>query len=265
MSIISKVSKAALAATFLGSILASAYGCDQQKPKCATGRGAFIAKYTYVSGDSPCEELKGEKLGLQTYNGSNPDKTPDLDRASIAIQAESLGLLVDNAAAAGLADPDSENKAYAFGAFTTNEPVGDFCVVKTLTDAKQVLPEVPENADEGIAAQPATEVVYRWGNVKVYVTASAYGTQFTADLIISRDGQSCEYKVEAMYPYVDCSAPDPDDDTNTIADNNLCKAEGDPDPEAGRPVGSGINPDFPVSCDPDLKACFLTKPVPAHR
>lgn len=260
---IMKVGNTVIVTALVGVILAASYGCDQQKPKCSTGRGSFIAKYTYVSGPPECAELKGEKIGVQTYNpmDNSGKQTPDLNKATIAIQSESLGLLVDNAEAAKVSDPDPTHKPYALGAFSTAEPVDDFCAVPMLAFAQQNLPAIKEDKDAKVSEQPKTEVIYEWANVRVYVTAAAYGTQFTADLLISTNKVSCVYKVAAMYPYVDCSAEDPADEKKTVPDQKACLAE--PNAEEGRPVGSGINPDFPVTCDADLKACVLTKPVPA--
>ena len=260
---IMKVGKTLVVTTVLGVLLAASYGCDQQKPKCSTGRGTFIAKYTVVSGPPECAALKGEKIGVQTYNPTDNSgkQTPDLDKATLAIQSESMGLLVETGEAAMVSDPDPAHKPYALGAFATSEPSGDFCVAPTLSFAQVNLPAIKEDKAAMIDAQPKTEVIYEWANVKVYVTAAAYGTQFTADLLISTNKVSCTYKVAAMYPYVDCSIPDPVDEKKTIADPSLCAAEANPD--KGHATGSGINPDFPVVCDAELKACVLTKPIPA--
>jgi hypothetical protein len=261
---IKKVGQAVMVAALLGGSLVSSYGCDQPKPKCSSGHGTFVAKYTYVSGDKKCMDLKGEKIGVQTYNSARPDNgQPDLDHATIAIQSESLGLLVNNASSAGVSDPDPSNHPFAIGPFITSEPVADFCQAPQLAFAVQNLPEIKEDKDNKVKAQKKTSIIYEWANVNVYVTSAAYGTQFTADLLISTDGKSCVYKVDAMYPYVDCSSPDPLDPTmmKTVPDSSLCNAEADP--AHGHATGSGISPDFPVTCDPDLQACVLTKPIPA--
>jgi hypothetical protein len=249
--------KAALVPVFGVALLGPGAGCEQQKPKCATGRGSFAARYTVVSGPASCQERKGEKLGVQTYNAIGKHNNPDLDRSSIAIQSESLGLLVDNAESAGVKDPDANHKPYAFGAFTTAEPEGDFCTVPSLTPAVQSLEAVKEDPDKKVTEQPKSDVTYAWSNVRVYVTPAAYGTQFTANLTLTTNGEACVYNVQAMYPYVDCSKPDPNDPKKLLPDDSACAAEANP--AAGRPTGSGINPDFPVRCDPDLLACVLTR------
>jgi hypothetical protein len=254
------LAKGALAVAVVGGLLASTYGCDQPKPKCAAGRGAFIAVYKPVSGPPSCADLKGEKLGFATYNPVGPDEgKPNLNVASIAIESESLGTLVDTAAGAGAADKDPTHKPYGLGFFSTSEPEGDFCVVPTLTVATQSIPEVKADPDNEIEASPATIVSYGWSNVRLYVTSAAQGTQFTADLTLTTDGVACGYKVLGMYPYVDCSKPNPADKKKPLTDEGACAPDADED--AGRPTGSGINPDFPTRCDPDLFACVLTKDV----
>lgn len=244
----------------IGSAVLAAYGCDQSKPKCSTGHGDFAAKYTLVDGPAkPCGDLKGDVLGVQTYNAEGENSKPNLNVATVAIGTASLGSLVDNAALASLSDPNPDHHAYALGQFAESEPNGDFCTVPSLAAAVQELPAVKKDADLGTSDQPATKQTYQWSNVKVYVTALAYGTQLSADLTTTIDGTTCSYKVLAMYPNVDChklgadgnpvDPPEPDD--------ALCAAAADP--EHNRPTGSGINPDFPVACDPDLFQCFLTK------
>lgn len=258
------VAKRGLVVGMLSLVLAASYGCEQQEPLCAAGRGAFVVQYRHVGGPPECAERKGEKIGISTYNPRGADGRPSYQQASIAIQAESLGVLVDNAEAAGLRDPDPNHHPYAIGTFATANPVDDFCVVPTLAPAVQVLPAVEEDPDLQISAQPATTVSYDWRNVRVYVTASAYGSQIAAELTLTKDGVACDYQVIGMWPWVDCGSPAPDNPEAMVPDDAACSPE--PDESAGRPVGSGINPDFPTRCDPDLLACVLTKDtIPALR
>jgi hypothetical protein len=147
-----------------------------------------------------------------------------------------------------------------------------------------------------LPAQTAVDIKYEWSNVKVYVSASAYGTQLSADLVYTKDGCKATYRVSAVYPVVSCGVPlnppaeepageppvNPDDvDAGTdddaacppeepvedpgemVADDSLCDAV--PAPESGSIVGSGINPDLAVACHPDLLFCVLKKDPPAWR
>ena len=253
------LAKGSLAAAVVGALLASTYGCDQPKAKCAAGRGSFIGVYKQTSGPAACADVKGEKLGFSTYNVPGKGGKPNLDIANIAIESESLGTTVDTASSAGVKDKDETHKPYAIGFFSTAEPEGDFCVVPTLSVATQSIPAIAADPANMVDASPATTISYAWSNVRLYVTPSALGTQFSADLILTTDNVACGYKVTGMYPYVDCSKPDPADKKKKLPDENACAPEGDED--AGRPTGSGINPDFPTQCDKDLLACTLTKDV----
>jgi hypothetical protein len=247
-----------LAFAALGAfVLCSSQACDEPKPKCNIGRGDFTAKYTYVSGPDTCKETKGDTLGLQAYNAVGTGGRPNLDVGSIAIRSLTLGTLAQNADGTSAADPDPTHHPHAFGNFTTAEPDDDdFCYVPTLQPAVQNLGLIPADPDNEIDEQPATQQSYAWSNVKVYVTAGVAGTQFTADLVLTVDGTACTYKVQAMYPAVPCTSPDPNDKTKVVTDDSACDSQ--PDPDHDRPTGSGILPDFPVSCNADLGACFLT-------
>jgi hypothetical protein len=239
-------------------------GCTQPRVTCVTGRGDFAAKYTLVSGSGPCAMLHGDTIGVQSYNAMGDDH-PKLEDTSVGLRAASLGALVQHAEDQGVADANAAHKPYAFGRFDSAEPAGDdFCTVPALSAAEQDLPLVPAvppdpntPGDMGTPEQPATHVKYEWSHVRVLVTPAATGTQFAADLTYTQDGCVATYRVAAVYPSVACA------DANGQPDNSLCAAE--PDPAAGRAVGSGISPDFPVVCDPDLHQCVLTKEPPALR
>lgn len=241
-------------------LVTSSTGCDQPAPKCSSARGDYIVRYTYVSGSEACKTLIGERVGVQTYNAVGKDQKPDLDRASVAMQAEGIGSLRDKSEEAEVPDLDPNDKAYALGAFTTNTPQGNVCFVSNLTPAQQKIDAI-KGDDAGIEPSPATTLGYAWGNVRFLVTAQYYGSQFSADLTINRDGDECRYTAQGLYPYVDCFAVDPatgepvvDADGNMQPDESFCAAEANP---PAHPTGSGINPDFKVHCDPQLFACVL--------
>jgi hypothetical protein len=256
-----------LTAGLLGSIIATA-ACDQPLPTCVTGRGDFAAKYTLVSGTGACATLKGDTLGIQSYNAVADKNRPDLDKTSIAIKSATLGAAIANATSLDYGDPDPTHKPYAFGAFTTAEPGSDnFCNIPTMQPAIQNIPALPgipatpdTDAGKGTPAVdplPADSVQYKWSNVRVYVTTAATGTQLGADLEYTENGCTATYKVNAVYPAAPC-----DDGTGKPSDV-LCSPVANPD--AGLATGTGINPDYPVVCDPDLLLCVLSKDVPAFR
>ena len=221
----------------LGLLLGSC--SDQPRARCAAARGNFAAAYHLVSGSGDCAGLKGDVLSVQTYNGSNGDKTPNWDDASMAIQPMSVTSILQ--AAGGTADPNPANKPYALGHFATAEPgPDDFCVAPELSPGRLQLPEIPAGMDGmgGMTpALPATDLEYRWSNVRVYVTAAANGTMFRADLTVRQASCTAQYTVDALYPAVSCAVPPPmepppetPDPDASVSDGNLADgAAGDVD------------------------------------
>ncbi|MFO0679960.1 MAG: hypothetical protein U0169_25790 [Polyangiaceae bacterium] len=265
---------AALALGISGLFASSA--CSQPKVKCITARGDFAAKFTLKSGTGACAELKGDTIGFQSYNPTGgPNGTPDFSKASVAIVMGTLGNYQARAEQGDTdvdaegkpvvkTDPNPDHHTYSLGDFTTADPADDgFCTVSTTTAAEQVLPEIkeipadPDNEVDAVPGQPAISAKVEWANVRVFVNANAIGTQFSADLKYSENGCTAEYSVYGLYPAHSCEN----------AKGELDDAECSPvaDPDAGRRFGSGINPDFPVACDKDLKVCMITSAPPAFK
>ncbi len=90
------------------------------------------------------------------------------------------------------------------------------------------------------------------------------GTQFSGHLRYTEDSCSAEYNVAGVWPSVFCGVDKEVDDgmggtkTVTVPEASLCCPSADP--LGGRITGSGINPDFPMKCDPDLLLCVLDIP-----
>jgi len=266
--------KSAVSAAVVLGALASVYGCEQPLPKCVAAHNPYMAVYKPLSGPPECAELKGEKIGFGTYNPPGTDGKPDYNVALLAVQAEAVGARFDIAP-----DPEPANRPYQLGNFRTPEPVNDICEVvfpQRNGPARQDFPAYPENIERKRRAEEAGSVTYEWSKMRFFVTALSLGTQFSAELTRTANGVACTYKVVGLSPYVECNKSF--DDTEARArkcifpdvkcdahkrdrtpDNSKCLAE--PDAAAGRPTGSGISPDFPTKCDPDLLTCVLTKDV----
>lgn len=154
---------------------------------------------------------------------------------------------------------------YSKGTFASAEPdEGDFCsgtLPAADGEAQQFkgFLEVPASPDDnpdyaGQGALPARDIKYEWKDPKFYVTAAAPGTQFSADLRYTENGCTVDYEVVAMWPAIYCGGYDEDGNpTFADPDDTAC----DPCPPPGAPYGSGISPDFPTKCDPDLFYCVL--------
>jgi len=259
-----------------GAAAVIALSCsDQPRIKCTAGRGAFAAKYTAMSvADAGCS-IVAERLGVEAYNYPLPDKSnADLNRSSIAIKGDSIAIAIGN----HNGNEDTTHKSISQGDFGSAEPGGDnFCNVPSVTPAQQDLALIdaePPPADAGPDAEgtkeiPATSIKYEWSNVRFYVTPAAPGTQMVGDLTYTKDGCISTYHVTAVYPSVSCQVTDEngdgvfDDLGNPVLNPDLCLPEADP--AHGRPTGSGINPDFPVECEPKTALCVLSGEVPAFK
>ncbi|PRP94336.1 hypothetical protein [Enhygromyxa salina] len=228
--------------------------CTQPVINCTSAHGYFAAEYVLTQGDpdSPCGQLVGDVLGMQTYSQEGGKYgTPDYQNAKVAIRPQSLGELIADAAQRDAIDIDDKfYDANAIGDFGAGFPnADDFCLVDELERAQVSLPELeaaPDDPntpdeDESLPAQPATEITYEWSDARFVVSADAQGTQFEADLEYTRDGCSASYHVVGVYPAVPCeSDAECDDDKN------------------------GINPDFALRCNVELGLCVLDAALPAY-
>lgn len=259
MTIKNVLSKGVAVASLAGVSAFGMTACEQVGAACQTAHGDFAVKLFLKSGTGECSQEAGGVFGVNSYNYPTSDgKRPDLSRGSVAIQAEALGVLVDDAEIRLGELPDPANKPYAKGDWSGGEPVGGVCTLPTMSDAVQNLPaleavpddpETPDD-DESLPAEPAKAFKYAWSNVQFTVSPAATGTAFLGTLEYTKDGCTATYEAWGLYPAVFCG----DAEGNPI--DKFCEAEADP--ENGFPLGSGINPDFKVHCDPDLLLCMLT-------
>jgi hypothetical protein len=234
-----------------GSLLFCALGlsCNgaQPPPFCTISRATYAARYLRVSGTGACSELEGEVLGGQAYV-PDPDKAGDF--GSLAIQSEALGKrMMDGAAATPpMADANSTHKPYSYGGFVSRTPdSNNVCSVPKLSDAELQM----DAFTSGMDMVPATQLRYRWSNVKAYVNAAQIGVLWGGNLEYTSGDCTAKYEVVAISPLVSCA------DKDGKADPHLCVAE--PDPKSGF-AGSGLSPDIEVKCDEALLLC-----VPADR
>jgi len=259
----------AVALASAGSIVA----CSQAAVQCTVGHAGatvnlpnglvngYSAKYTVKGTAAACVE-EGDIVGFESYHppgGGDDGLQPDFSKPTImALQASSLENLVRAKKKKAAIDENVDHKSYSVGPFSTVEPdTSAICVVPTLVPAQKDIPKVDAVAgmgggDPGKPEEPATSLKYEWTNIKMYVTAAVPGTQFTADLHYTKDACVVDYQVIGSWPAVPCG------DADDKPSDALCCPEADPN--GGRPTGSGINPDFPMKCDPGLLRCVLDTP-----
>jgi hypothetical protein len=244
------------------------------------------------------DKMTVDWIGTETYHPQrmlNDEVQPDFSKGTIAIQSDTLGNL-QHSWEPDYVDPDPNLKPYSIGEFADHQPDdNDFCKIPSFSAQTEqkfgmipgVAPDPMDPMDPGVECVPGVDVKYEWSNMQIYVTAGSQGTQFTADLKYTQvdhpldipdpmmpdvcnalPDQTCSvtYKVRGFWPQVFCGieVPDPTDPmmeaTMFIPDDEHCCPDPSPEQEKGRPVGSGINPDFPTKCDPVLLTCVLDAP-----
>jgi hypothetical protein len=235
-------------ATLLGA-------CNTEDPEvqCAVARavsdgstGSFATTYTLKTEvpqpDRPCTQLKPEPVGLQKYFNQDPS-APD----TVAIRTDRMGRL--RTQYASRLEASSDGTPSSVGPLATEGPGPDnFCDVPELA---------PSRLDVAATeTQPALSFGYAWSNLRIYNTPEIPGTQFVADLSYTENGCTAEYSVKGIWPVVNCATGGKPDEA---------KCDPYPDFEAGRLRGSGINPIFPVKCDPVALICVLTGEVPSDK
>ena len=255
--------------TPVGIGFAALYTQNGAAPMCAT-----TTKYTtsvsfppvYPDG-ATLDKVRGDVIGLETYHPAvttDHGPEPDFTKTSVAVKTDGLGQLIKAKVARKATDASMDHKAYAYGEFQTSTPDDNgICKVSNLKPAEQDIPKaeaVPPDPDDpddmGKPEQPPVSVKQEWKNLEVYVTSAAPGTQFSGDLTYTQDSCTMEYHVVGLWPVVGCDAlTEAEDDYVGMPDDTKCCPNADP--AVGRITGSGINPDFPVKCDPTLLICVL--------
>ncbi|APR77796.1 Putative lipoprotein mlpA precursor [Minicystis rosea] len=221
--------------------------CSASEPHQLWGLGKF--ETTSPSADNFCsikttsaaqQDLVG---GEDTLGAGIPDTqacTTDAD-CQIPADPEDPESMVDPASGSVCDTTAGTCKVGCRATDENGDPAPNSCVAPFSCDSA-------DNTVGKCVLAPA-KYKYEWKNLKFYVTAAAPGTQFTGDLTYTEDGCTIEYSAIGMWPAVYCI------NEKGEADDTLCSPC--PDSEAGRVYGSGINPDFPVKCDPDMGYCTL--------
>lgn len=253
--------------------------CNIAASSYLAGTNNFWAKYTLKSGTGPCAELPGEEVGFQRY------LKPGSKEPTFAVRAQRMGdalagvsyladsdpsndcadesdcgqcassssnpcqLVPDPVYRVDPTDPDAK-KANGMGYLTLLPSPEGVCEGSGITEAIQNFQaESVALLDGGTEEFPAVNMSYKWSNLKVTSTAAVPGTVFTADLSYIEGTCKATYSVVGIWPLVNCAT---DDDCNPA-----------PNLDAGRPTGSGLNPEFAPVCNVDLGVCEATvDPVP---
>ncbi len=286
----SRLAAAALAA--LGALAAS--NCaDQRPPECTVPASTnFAVRLVEQPGTAAgacdgVEPLRGGVFGLRPHPVAGADGYPDYDIPfNVSFQFQDIGALRD-AAEARLAAldlpplPPPAEVAYNFGPYTTSSPVDDICSLPSTEPARLVLPEIPgipevpadpgdpateEDDVPGVPARPplpAVDITAVWSDVRVLVTTAYQGVQFRGTFTYTFNGCTRVYQGTGVWGSfnVTCEGADEEGAPNGQPDDALCRSA----PSTANITGSGINPDFPVSCDPATLLCLLDGEFPSYR
>lgn len=209
-------------------------GCNFEQPNagCIVQDASFAnwyAKYDLKEGQNlstECQALvvKGEIWGV--FKFSDPEKS---NSSVLTIRPQGLYSRASR-------DPGDPNLQTATGKLADEPDAANFCAANDFSLATV-------NASAA-GTTPATSISYQFSNVKVYAAPDAPGTQIGGDLTYTRDGCTIQLGVRAMWPSVACDS----ESTN-------------PAETCGE--GSGINPNFAVTCDEELGRCVPSKAIPS--
>ncbi|WP_375756868.1 hypothetical protein [Corallococcus exercitus] len=226
--------------------------CDfeQPNPGCIVQDASFAnwyAKYDAVgvptgADCSRFEPLTGEQLGVWKF------ADPKLNTAKLVIRPLTL---------AGLGQFDATNTfdgLQATGNLSTTTDAEDFCSATDFNSAgvNATTGKANEGEEDEIdySVNP-TQKTYQFANVRVYSSPGAPGTQMTGELTYTSNGCTAQYVMRAVWPVTGC-----DPDADPTLEENFVDTCG---------LGSGINPDFAVTCDPELGFCVPTNPIPSFK
>lgn len=146
-------------------------------------------------------------------------------------------------------DPDPSHNVVGQGKLSEAPDSNNLCFVPDVSEMR---------ADSG-----GDQFSYKITNVQFLDGARYQGSTYQADVHVVMGTCEADYTTQALSPGpaagIVCAT---DDDCNPFAD-----------PSKGRAVGSGINPDYSISCDldtwatdyngdPTLGICFFNKPFP---
>jgi hypothetical protein len=242
--------------------------CEQPPLLCETASGPYIMKYFPKDPANDCLMLPGEFVGMNVYNPpKGDDREIDASKATIAIQAMSMGVLADDARdTANATDPNAAHTQYSLGDYSTRPDANDFCSASNLAAAEQDIPQTAyTDADGNPAVYPETRLVHEWNDVRLYMTFATPGNAATGEVTMTReikdpgtgnvDTCTVTYIASGLFPPVGCEATDAMGQGTGMPDDTRCCANADL--AAGRPYGSRIHPDFRTKCDPVLLQCVL--------
>ncbi len=152
-------------------------------------------------------------------------------------------------------DPDGK-KLNAIGQMP-QFPSNKVCTVTNFVGGEQnYQEEVLTLANGSTFTEPAVTYKTEFTNFNVITSAKVPGTAITTDMKYTEGGCVANYKVVAFWPEIHCSNPASE---GALVYSTECDPNSDAD--AGRFLGSGINPAFEPKCDTARGVCVPTVDV----
>lgn len=283
-----------LASAVAGFALAGCFAA-QPLPECnitptsaGLGLGAYYVQLTKIDGTGSCANLDHMNMGMQRSRlppamGTTTPVTTEFTlnlKPSLVVDpyqgltyaADSdpsndctLGEECDMCVAMEDGDPDTEDNlcgavpdpvyrvdpadmdgAKQLGTGKLPQfPVDGVCTATDFTGMEQNFQEeVVDLIDGGTETFPAALVKTEWTGFEILSTAKAPGTVWRAKLKYTEGNCVANYDAFAFWPEIHCAA---DVDCDPFADV-----------DAGRVLGSGINPEFKPKCDTMAGVCVPT-------
>jgi len=224
-----------LSVGLLGVFLSSACTDKQPRVGCVVAPGYFLgsagdyaARYALTSGNpgDACAQKAGDTLGLAKFlQPRGGDRGTGTYGPPPDYSRANVGIKA--AAFVPLQGQDPDEKLVALGELQ-QEVTQDFCGATSLAPAE--------------IHAPGLDLVYTWSDLRIFQTGEIFGTQMSARLDVVENGCNARYDVWGVWPSTSC------DDGAGNPDASLCA-----------PENSGLNPDFPISCDPATLLCLLDR------
>lgn len=230
----------------LGLVATFAAGCGAsvQSVGCPVQRISWAVTYKPVNAAADtgklCANLQPESIGFQRYNDPrNPDAEqlvalrPYSMRNENGVTGSSVGTLAN--------EPDANGVCAAT----------DFTAAST--------------ADSVVSDQT---ISYAFSNVRIIATPKVPGSWMNADVVYTVGTDSCAYTAVAIWPIHGCGVVDvkdgpPDPDAKDPTAPTTLLIETGPDAASCEPAASGINADFPVTCErTNRESAWWTQEIP---
>ncbi|MDP3157141.1 MAG: hypothetical protein Q8N23_31005 [Archangium sp.] len=163
----------------------------------------------------------------------------------------------DEIARVDATDPDGK-KLNAIGQMP-QFPTNNACTITNFVGGEQNYQEEALTLVDGSSETlPAITYKTEFTNFNVINSAKVPGTAFTTDMKYTEGGCVANYKVVGFWPEIHCSN---DPSEGALVTSEECDPNADVD--AGRFLGSGINPSFEPKCNTALGVCVPTVDVAA--